>query len=324
MIQRATENPANTSLRVTDTTIARDLGISVRQAQRDRAALELRIGQSESREYLGAPSALQFDKKRLSWTYTREVNLSEWVGLLNDESLGSLIVAKQALAVFSGMPLARRVAEIFEHKAGGLIGNTDSRIEAELSKVVSFYPDGAGKVDPEKFAVLFRALLLGQQVRVRYQSNRSSRPKERILSPYHLCCFKHQWRLIAHDSLSGEIRTFVVTPRRLRSIELLPKPAKRPADFSPMAYLTGGNPKERVVLKVSAAGVHHVLEREWVGLRSTKRLKGGALEAIFEIADREEFKRLLLAFGSDCEVVEPRSLREEIRVEAQRMLKLHS
>ena len=127
LIRRYTENEKNISLRVTDEVLAKKLGVSDRQIRRDRQVLAQRIEDKDvERGHGGEESALQFDKKGLSWKYTREVDLSVWVGRLDDEELGSLLVAQQALAVFSGMPLAKHVSHIFEEDAGGLVGNTRS------------------------------------------------------------------------------------------------------------------------------------------------------------------------------------------------------
>ncbi len=73
-----------------------------------------------------------------------DVDLSVWVGRLDDDELGSLLVAQQALGVFSGMPLARHITHICEEDASGLIGNKRSALREEITQLVSFHPEGAG------------------------------------------------------------------------------------------------------------------------------------------------------------------------------------
>src|SRR5688572_28692896 len=68
--------------------------------------------------------------------------------------------------VFSGMPLAKQLGHIFEEDAGGLVGNSRSALREDITKLVSFYPDGAGKIDQVAFATVFRGLLLQQQLEV--------------------------------------------------------------------------------------------------------------------------------------------------------------
>jgi len=321
-IQNFTRYPGNESLRVTDESLATQLEVSDRQVRRDRGVLERLISECDVQHgHGGKQGALEFDKKRRSWLYTRDVDLSVWVGRLDDDELGSLLVAQQALAVFSGMPLARHITHIFEEDASGLIGNKRSALREEITQLVSFHPEGAGKIDPDTFAALFRALLLQQQVEVRYRSKQKSAASPRILHPYHLCCYKHQWRLIAHDSTSNAIRSFVVTPRRLKSVKLLNRTFKRPKPFHPHDHLRGPDaPGRTITLRIARDGAHHILERNWPGLVDTRSLEDGAVEAVFDVANLGEFKRFVLAFGSDCEVLSPEDFREDIRNEARKML----
>lgn len=325
-VRRYTENPQNESLRVTADILAQKLEVTDRQIRRDIQVLIQRIDEKDvERGHGGEECALRYDAKRRSYIYTREVDLSVWVGRLDDEELGSLLVAQQALAVFSGMPLAKHVSHIFEEDAGGLVGNYRSALREEITDLVSFHPEGAGEIDEAHFATIFRGLLLQRQLAVSYQSRASTKPIERILKPYHLCCFKSQWRLIAHDSRRDAVCDFVVTKRRLRSVELLDKTFKRPADFSREkvhARISGyQNVKvQSVKLRISQAGAHHVLDRKWVGLKSRIELPDGSVEAVFEVGDFGEFKRFVLAFGSDCEVLEPADFREEIMREARQVL----
>jgi hypothetical protein len=127
LIQRFSQNPANSELKVTDEKLAEALTVSARQIRRDRDVLLRLIDEKDVERGHGAEAAaLRFDKKAMSWRYDREVDLSVWVGRLDDEELGALIVAQQALAVFTGMPLAQHIKHIFEEDAGGLCGNKRS------------------------------------------------------------------------------------------------------------------------------------------------------------------------------------------------------
>ena len=322
-IKRYTEHPTNKSFRVTEPILMEKLDVCDRTIRRDLDLLRERIDERDIPAQLrGEGHPLYFDKKHLSFRYTRPVDLSVWLGRLDEEELGSLLVAQQALAVFSGMPLAKHVSDIFENDAGGWVGNARSVLRDEITSLISFYPDGAGKIDQDQFTTIFRGLLMGRQLAVSYQSKASSSAIARTLHPYHLCCFHHQWRLIAYDSKSEEIRDFVVTPRRLKSVRLLTRTFKRPADFDAHRHLSRHKDQEirLITIRVTRAGAHHVLERNWSGLRSTTDLGGGAIEAVFEVGDIGEFERFVLAFGGDCTVVAPADFREDIQREARLML----
>lgn len=326
LIARYTENPQNETLRVTAGVLARKLHVTDRQIRRDVQVLIQRIEDKDVEGgHGGKDCALQYDAKKRSYLYTRDVDLSVWVGRLDNEELGSLLVAQQALAVFNGMPLAKHVEHIFEEDAGGLVGNHRSALREEITDLISFHPEGAGVIDEGHFATIYRGLLLGQQLEVAYQSRASDKPVTRILHPYHLCCFRQQWRLIAHDSRHDEIRDFVVTKRRLHSVKLLNKTFRRPSNFSRQEVhdrISGfADTRKRLVrLRIARAGAHHVLDRRWVSLQSVSAMGDGSIEAAFLVGDLDEFKRFVLAFGGDCEVLEPADLRDEIVGEARKVL----
>ncbi len=323
LIKRYTDHPYNETFRVTQEKLAEALHVSDRQIRRDLDVLRGRIDERDvDFQKRGEGEALDYDYEKRSFYYKRPVDLSVWYGRLDDEELGSLLVAQQALAVFSGMPLAKHVSDMFEEDAGGMVGNHRSVLREEITKSVSFYPDGAGKVDETHFAIIFRALLMSQQVEVSYRSKASAAPKTRVLLPYHLCCFKHQWRLIAYDSLSQEIRDFVVTPRRLFSVKLLNRTFRRPANFNAHEHLSRhkDTKTQSVKLRVAREGAHHVLERNWYGLVACQELPDGSVEATFKVGDEGEFMRFVLAFGQDCEVLEPAAFREKIHAEARAVL----
>ena len=53
------------------------------------------------------------------------------------------------------------------------------------------------------------------------------------------------------------------------------------------------------------------------GLRETRVLPNGGLEATFDVSDMGEFKRFVLGFGSDCDVLKPKAFFDNILSDAQ-------
>jgi predicted DNA-binding transcriptional regulator YafY len=325
LIQRHCDHPLNEEQRVTSERLAEAVAVTERQIRRDIKVLrEILEKKEESKGIVGRDSALQWSHEERSFTYTRSVDLSHWFGSLDNESLAALSVAQQSLAVFTGNPLASHVKRIFENEAGGMVGNSKLLLTDDITKVISFHPDGAAKIDPAVFATIFRCLLTQNEVRVTYQSKQGATPVARNLRPYHLCCFKQQWRLVAHDDRHNEIRVFVVTPDRMKSAHPRLETFKRPPDVDFRKHVQE-SPKApatllTVRLQISKAGAHHVLEREWTALSSVRKNKDGGVEAVFEVGDLGEFKRFVLSFGSDCEVLAPANFREEIQAEARAVL----
>ena len=322
LIQRFTDNPHNDSLRVTDESLARTLKVSTRQIQRDREHLVSLITHRDTEtKNLRWEEPLSYDAKRRSWKYTRPVDLSPWIGRMNDEDMWAMLVAQQALAVYSGMPLAKRVSDIFEEGSGGLARNRRSLAGDEITQLVSFHPDGAANLDPEVFATLFRGLVYREQLAIKYRGKADESPRERVIHPYRLVCYRQQWRLIALDAAKEALRVYVVTPERMHSVRPLGKAFKRPSNLNLDEEITGRTSSTiQAKLRISGKGMHYILERQWKALKGVERFNDHVV-ASFAVprSNFGEFERFVLAFGRDCEVLEPAIFRKWLHDEAAAM-----
>ena len=74
----------------------------------------------------------------------------------------------------------------------------------------------------------------------------------------------------------------------------------------------------RVRFRPSAAPF--ITEREWHETQELEREDDGSVVLAMRVADTLELRRWVLSFGSEAEVLEPESLRVEIRNEAQAIL----
>ena len=96
-------------------------------------------------------------------------------------------------------------------------------------------------------------------------------------------------------------------------------------DFDPVAHLgtsfgvLTGSGTIIVKLRISTAGAHHVLERNWHPTQRETNLPGGAVEVTFALSDLNDVTRWILGFGSDVEVIEPAELRATIAAEGTKM-----
>jgi predicted DNA-binding transcriptional regulator YafY len=255
-------------------------------------------------------------------------------GLLNQE-LVALEVARQALAVFDGATFAAKVQRAFEKVSGGLITNTQLGLGTPISKLVSIHTPGAGITNPNVFNAIIEALLEKIILEAEYTSRHSGKKTKKILQPLHLACVADRWVLIARDMALKEnenpIRTYVIA--RFKDARVTKETFDYPDDFDPAHYVQSAfgvhSGPERgeptfVKLQISATGAHHVLERKWHPTQQVKNLPGGGIEASFKVSHTGDIKRWILSFGSDCRVVEPKELRQEIEAEARKVQALYS
>src|SRR5690606_8181929 len=118
--------------------------------------------------------------------------------------------------------------------------------------------------------------------------------------------------------LSGEVRTFAVG--RIRDIEATERRFEVPADFDfdarvGTAFGVVAEPPMKVRILFDRRWAHWVAERTWHPTQKLTPRRNGALELAMEVGGAVEVRSWVLSFGSGAEVLEPASLREEVRAE---------
>ena len=122
--------------------------------------------------------------------------------------------------------------------------------------------------------------------------------------------------VIGRDHRSGEIRTFSID--RIQRIERTGDVFEVDADFDFDAYTASSfgvvaEPAVTVRIRFTEEWASHVEEREWHASQSTQRLPDSRLELVMEVGATQELANWILSFGGGAEVVEPSSLREEVK-----------
>jgi predicted DNA-binding transcriptional regulator YafY len=79
--------------------------------------------------------------------------------------------------------------------------------------------------------------------------------------------------------------------------------------------------KVRVRFAPQIAG--YIAEKTWHASQKLRRQKDGSMIFEAEVAGTEEIKRWILTWGARAVVLAPESLRQEIRREAEKMLKAY-
>jgi proteasome accessory factor B len=76
----------------------------------------------------------------------------------------------------------------------------------------------------------------------------------------------------------------------------------------------------RVVFSPKVA--RYIRERLWHPSQRFRNLPDGRLEMALQVADTVEVRRWILGYGTDAEVMEPASLRDALRQEAENLARL--
>ena len=112
------------------------------------------------------------------------------------------------------------------------------------------------------------------------------------------------------------IRTFSVD--RILALDTTPDAFEPDQDFDFDAYTASSfgvvaEPAVTVRIHFTSEWASHVGEREWHASQTTTVLADGGLELTMEVGASQEVANWVLSFGGGAEVLEPESLRAEVR-----------
>ena len=238
--------------------------------------------------------------------------------------LMALYVSRALTAPLAGTPIHDALDDAYR-KIGALLPD-EARAVLERS-------DGAfvARTGPFKRYDRHRGLieLVGRAQRdglcldVSYRSYARPRASRRRIAPYRLCYYRSGLYVIGHDDRRDEVRTFAL--ERIEQAAASSERFEIPESFdferymeSALGIFRGPEIDVRVLFRAPVAPA--IAEREWHPSQTLEARPDGSVLLSLRVADSLELRRWLLAYGADAEVLEPVSLRHEIRAEARELL----
>lgn len=175
--------------------------------------------------------------------------------------------------------------------------------------------------EQDKLQKLRRAILERIIVRfhyhTRYSEHDQSPQNTREADPYGLIYFANSWHLIAYCHLRQSMRNFRL--ERMEDLELLNQTFQRPADFQ--MKKPDADARKIVVRVLFAQEVARwVHEARPYHVISTEETPDGLLMTC-AIRQESEIRQWLLSWGRHVRVLEPESLRQQLLVEAEAMVR---
>jgi predicted DNA-binding transcriptional regulator YafY len=235
--------------------------------------------------------------------------------------LAALLMSRDLLAPLGVSVLGPSVSSAFEKIASALSRDAVKLIEA-MRDTVGARTAGAKLQLPaaDHLPRIQEALVERRSLRIRHHALHRGEDTERTVDPYHLTYFNGGVYLVAYCHLRRALRIFAA--ERLRAVTVLATRFTRPASFDAERYLQqswgilrGDLVTVRVVFSPGVA--KYIAERLWHPSQKLRPLPDGRLEVTLEVADTLEVRRWILGYGVQAEVMEPASLREALRAEAE-------
>ena len=174
----------------------------------------------------------------------------------------------------------------------------------------------AGK---EYFQAIINAMMVTHKIKITYHKFGSAEPYSIVVEPYAIKVFKQRWYLVAEDHKRDTPSVYALD--RMEAVEELPARFDFPTDFSVRTFFRDcygvlRDPQcepQRIVLRAYYPFAHYL--RTLPLHPSQQELTATPQYADFELYLRPtfDFKQELLAQGREVEVLQPASLREEMK-----------
>lgn len=230
---------------------------------------------------------------------------------------------------------------------GTLVGQAATELGLKLTKTLSRQvrkyldrvPDllHVAALGPSQYAdkselidLLMQAAEDHSVVRLTYQSRQATEPVTYEIHCYGLMQYRGALYMAAFAPHHGAVRHYKID--RVEAVEITGKKFSRPSEFDLATHLSGAfgifrrNDSRPIFVRIQFDRdvARYVREKQWHSSQRLTDQVDGSLIAEFELTATEEIKAWALSFGSKAEVLDPKSLREEIAAELQQLTQRYS
>ena len=243
--------------------------------------------------------------------YMKDPNLTE-------EELEAVLMASQILTEENGFIYEKELKRAnTKIKNISLNKNLDLR---ELKPDIDFKISNIGSLEnfEDIIAKINFAMSKGRTVRLSYFAMNKNSAIEKDVDPYTILFRQGAWHLIGYCNLRNEIGIFEIS--RIKSISITNLAYIKPANFSVKEYFKNSRGTFRgeqtlVKIKFSKNVANFIMETKWHENQKIEKLYDDSIMFSVYVNNLEEIKRWVMGFGMDAEVVDPLTLREEIKDE---------
>ncbi len=234
---------------------------------------------------------------------------------LNSGELHALLAAQQLLSRSGGgllssalAPLQSRIEKLLSEHASG------KHWPVERVRVI---PHRTRRMDEHVFRTVCSAVLERRQLAFDYRARSTDEKTRRTVSPQRITHYRDNWYLDAWDTDREGLRSFSVD--RIAAARMLDAAASDIEDTELDRHLAGsygifsGPPKGVATIVFSAKAARWVADEHWHSQQQGRYLPDGRYELKVPYSAARELLMDVLHYGSDAEIVEPPSLREQAR-----------
>ena len=234
---------------------------------------------------------------------------------LSSEELHALLASQHLLARTGGgvlssvlAPLQQRIESLLAAQAGA------STWPVERVRVI---PHRGRKLDEASFRTVASGVLERRQLSFDYRARSTDEVTRRTVSPQRITHYRDNWYLDAWDHGREALRSFAVD--RIHKARVIDQAARDIDDSELDAQLGAGYgifsgaPKGWATIVFSAKAARWVADEHWHSRQQGRFLPDGRYELKVPYSVSRELLMDVLHYGSDAEIIEPQSLREQAK-----------
>ena len=234
---------------------------------------------------------------------------------LSSEELHALLAAQQLLARSSGgmlssalAPLQQRIDKLLDEHSTG------KHWPVERVRVI---PHRGRRMDEAAFRCVCSAVLERKQLSFEYRARSTGEKTRRTVSPQRITHYRDNWYLDAWDHEREGLRSFSVD--RISGARMLDAAARDIDDATLDEHLSGsygifsGAPKGWATIVFNERAARWVADEHWHSQQQGRWLGDGRYELKVPYSSSRELLMDVLHYGADAEIIEPASLREQVR-----------
>lgn len=204
---------------------------------------------------------------------------------------------------------------------------TDKLIKA--AKAVEESPRNQKRI--EVYETVAKAWAENRKIKILHRSLASSKARSYIVCPYLIepSLWGDATYLIGHSDFHQGLATFKI--ERIEKAQLLSESADMPEEFDDDALLHFAwgiwySDDEPITVKLrfsTGSAARRVRESIWHPTQTILELEGGGCIWTAQVAELQEILPWVRSWGADCEVLEPKELRETLAGEAKAMAEVY-
>jgi predicted DNA-binding transcriptional regulator YafY len=199
----------------------------------------------------------------------------------------------------------------------------DLRPQVEsLQERIQFVQSGRG-AGAEHLPIIRRAIVKQQTLRFHYHARSGadgSHSLDRDADPYGLVFVSGHWYMVAHCHIRGDIRNFRLD--RIDRPSLLPRLFARPANFE--VVQVSRSDRDLVVRALFDANIARWVREDRLFYIESKQETNNGLLVTLRVRHENDVLQWLLGWGARVRVLEPKSLAQRLRAEAEALLRQYS